>query len=228
MKDNTWNIYHNKAKNLELRLESKLQKYTSLAQKINADFLCYEESPLLDSNEENELASDIERDLNELSECIKSMQTCSTSTSLTGNHQDILIKRYQEILFDFNSEFKNTSATVQIKKESIQLFESHKNTSSSESGSSLSNLLNEKSSIVQSMKSINEVIQQAFEARSSLSSQRSSLTRAGGGLGSIIANVPSFNRLIDGVQKKKMRESVILACIIAFLVCFVIWYVILR
>lgn len=153
------------------------------------------------------------------------MQTCSTSTSLTGNHQDILIKRYQEILFDFNSEFKNTSATVQIKKESIQLFESHKNMSSSESGSSLSNLLNEKSSIVQSMKSINEVIQQAFEARSSLSSQRSSLTRAGGGLGSIIANVPSFNRLIDGVQKKD--ERVCYSCVhysISRLLCYLVRY----
>jgi hypothetical protein len=61
--------------------QTKIQRYASLAQKINADFLCDEglaplclgvlilhlENPLLENREEQELGSDIERDLSEVS-----------------------------------------------------------------------------------------------------------------------------------------------------------------
>jgi hypothetical protein len=35
-----WTSLHQRAKALESRLESNVQKYSSVAQKINADFLC--------------------------------------------------------------------------------------------------------------------------------------------------------------------------------------------
>jgi hypothetical protein len=37
-----WTELHRRAKSLEARLESKVQRYASLAQKISADFLCDE------------------------------------------------------------------------------------------------------------------------------------------------------------------------------------------
>ena len=40
----------------------------------------------------------------------------------------------------------------------------------------------------------------------------------------ITANVPSFTRLIDGIQKKKSRESMIIAVIVGFLLCITVWY----
>ena len=111
-----WNALHKKAKLLESRLETKIQKYSSLAQKINADFLCDEENPLIESNDEQELSSDIERDLNELSECITNMRNTSTaSTTTPANHQEVLIKRYHEIHFDYSAEFRNTSVNILTK-----------------------------------------------------------------------------------------------------------------
>ena len=41
-----------KAKILEARLENRIQRYSALAQKINADLLCDEENPLIESNDE--------------------------------------------------------------------------------------------------------------------------------------------------------------------------------
>ena len=93
------------------------------------------ENPLLENREEQELANDIERDLNEvlwfaffvlgvadtdprkqLSECIDGMRHCSGRPSgvMSEHHQDVLIKRYQEIHFDYSSEFKNTSVIRSI------------------------------------------------------------------------------------------------------------------
>jgi len=107
-----WSSLQKKAKTLESRLETKIQRYSSMAQKINADFLCDEENPLLESRDEQELSSDIERDLNELADCINNMRSCpSTSSSAPVNHQESLIKRYHEIHFDYSAEFRNTSVS---------------------------------------------------------------------------------------------------------------------
>ena len=37
------------------------------------------------------------------------------------------------------------------------------------------------------------------------------------------ANVPSFARLMDGIQKKKSRESMVLSVVIGILLCITIW-----
>lgn len=49
-------------------IQSRVQKYSSLAQRINADLCCDEESPLIESKEEQELAAEIEHDLKEVRE----------------------------------------------------------------------------------------------------------------------------------------------------------------
>lgn len=51
--------------------QAKVQKYSYIAQRINADFLCDEENPLIESKEEQELAADIEQDLNEVGYFLK-------------------------------------------------------------------------------------------------------------------------------------------------------------
>jgi ammonia channel protein AmtB len=43
-----------------------------------------------------------------------------------------------------------------------------------------------------------------------------------------IANVPGFGRLIDGIQRKKSYEQIIIAVVIGVLLCFTIWWVFLR
>lgn len=41
----------------------------------------------------------------------------------------------------------------------------------------------------------------------------------------ITANVPGFGRLIDGIQRKKSRETMVIALVVGVLLCFVIWWV---
>ena len=37
------------------------------------------------------------------------------------------------------------------------------------------------------------------------------------------ARVPTFNSLIDGIQRKKYRESLVIAVIVALILCFSVW-----
>jgi low temperature requirement protein LtrA len=38
------------------------------------------------------------------------------------------------------------------------------------------------------------------------------------------ANVPGFGRLIDGIQRKKSRETMVIAVVVGILLCITIWY----
>ena len=82
--------------------------------------------------------------------------------------------------------------------------------------------------LASALRGVQEVISNAFEAKNSLSSQRASLNSSTSGITSIGHSVPSFNRLIDGIQKRKYRESLIVACVVAVLLCFSIWYVFMK
>ena len=113
MSTSQWNTLKQRAKTLEARLETKIQKYSSAAQKIDAEFLCDEENPLMKNSEERELSSEIERDLSDLADCITSMRNCSLGSS--ASHQEVLIKRYDELHFDYSGEFKTISVCELIR-----------------------------------------------------------------------------------------------------------------
>jgi Golgi SNAP receptor complex protein 1 len=157
------------------------------------------------------------------------MRECSSDDSpIPVHNQEALVKRYHEIHYDYSTEFRNTVAAVNRKRESMELFHTSKKMHAGEEDSSMAKLLRERSGIAASMKSIHDIISQAFETKETLGSQRSSMSGATGGLSTLTANVPSFNRLIDGIQKKKYRESLIVALFAGFLICFSIWWIFMK
>lgn len=216
-----WETLHYKAKALESGLERKVQSYSAIAQKINANFLCDEENPLIESNDEQSLASEIERDLSELYDCIQKMRQFNLAS--LSNQQEVLIKRYYEIHFDFSNEFRNTSATVQRKRESMELMQSSRNLHKDDQESSMAKLARENSTIADSMRNINNLISQAFETKSALQNQCTTLGGSSGTLSNVTSNVPGFGRLIDGIQNKKGKEKLVIAFVIASLTFFLIW-----
>ena len=153
MAQNQWEITIRSAKSLETRLEvylilaqnsefkhqlftlqASIQKYSTISQKINADYLCDEENALLESKEEQEMSSIIENDLKkvclsyflcvvidniniivwielhiQLSEAIDILRSLRTSTpNRASQNQDALIKRFYEIHQEFRNEYRNS------------------------------------------------------------------------------------------------------------------------
>jgi Golgi SNAP receptor complex protein 1 len=225
----TFEAQHRRAKVLEARLENKVQQFSGMAQQMNSDLLYDEESPMISQREEMGLISDIECDLNELSECINNMKSINTQRP-NSKHEEVLIRRYHEIHFDYSAEFKNTAASYNRKRESAELFESSNNNLhlNDDQDSSTAKLLRERSSIAASMASINEVIAQAFDAKNSLMGQRNTLGTSSSGINSVLAGVPSFNRMIEGVQRKKYKEKLILGGVIGSLLFFTVWWMFLK
>ena len=87
---------------------------------------------------------------------------------------------------------------------------------------------------------------QAFDTHHALTSQRSTLSGSSVGIQGLTGNrlflqatiyldlilintikfpvnMPSINRLIDGIQSKKYKESLIVAIVVGILICFTLW-----
>ena len=225
---------HRKAKGLEASLEVKIQSFSYLSQKMNETvFLCDEENALLFKKDEENLMGEIDRLLVELLDCINSMKEYDEGGSNFGTHKDSLIKRYDEIYFDYMGEFQNTSTALRRKRESMKLFENAANSpdkmgaggGDGDDDSATAKLLKERNTIASSMRSIGDVISEASEARFFLKEQRSLLEGGFGHLGGMNTRLPTFNQVIDGIQRKKFKDMAITAAIIGFCMIFIIWWV---
>ncbi len=64
---------------------------------------------------------------------------------------------------------------------------------------------------------------QAFEAKNTLNNQRNTLSNSNSGLANISSNIPSIGRIIESIQKKRSRESIVIAIVIGILLSFTIW-----
>ena len=217
---------HRKAKGLEASIEVKIQSFSMMAQKMNADFLCDEENALLSKREEEIAASEIDRLLVDLFDCINSMKEYDESVPNLGNHKNSLIKRYDEIYFDYKGEFQNISTALRRKRERMKLFEATgKMQEGGDEDSATAKLLKERNTIANSMRSIGDVISEANEARFFLKNQRSLLDSGFGQLSGMNTRLPTFNQVIDGIQRKKVKDMAILATIIGACLIFMIWWI---
>lgn len=220
---------HRRAKGLEASLEVKIQSFSVLAQKMNADFLCDEESATMTRTDEDRMAKEIDRLLIELNECISSMKEYEESVpNFGGSHKDNLIKRYDEIYFDYKTEFQSTSTALRRKRESVMLFESAEIKNHDEENSATAMLLDERNTIANSMRNIGDVIGEATEAKVFLKNQRGLLDGGFSQLGGLNTRLPTFDQVIDGIQKKKFKDQAIIAAIIGLCLIFIIWWTCLR
>ena len=130
-----WSNLQRKAKTVESKLQRNIDSYTLIIQKLNEEFSPQydeehgEHGSLLNNNNDtyskNELLmKEIEVDLLDLLECINNMKDYNNSNTNSNSNlngissgsnsrmNDELIKRYNEIYFDFNNEYKSLSVSI--------------------------------------------------------------------------------------------------------------------
>lgn len=229
--DSGFEIAHRRAKILEVRLEQRVQAYSTHCARLDeANYSVKDiEGGLRVGIEEQTLARDVEMDLNEMTECIDAMRAqCS------GHNQQEVFKRFHEVHFDYSSEYRKSSSLINNKRQRAELFgtsngeQSVIGSASSGEDSAVNRLLRERSGIANSMRSVNEVIAQAFDAKGHLLGQRSMLGSTTLSLTGLARSVPGFGKLVDGLSKKKFRENAIVAAFCGVLCFFTFWWTFLR
>ncbi|CAB1119809.1 unnamed protein product [Ectocarpus sp. CCAP 1310/34] len=212
------------AHRLEADLEVKTQSYSRLAQRVNSDILYDAEDPV-DSTQEQLLAGEIDELLSALGDCNERMGAEVAKGARKAD--SAMLQRYREILFDFSTEFKKTSAALQRKRDTAELFKSSRADRGGGDGTGdfeQEHLLREQNAIHNSLQSATGVLGQAAEARESLRHQRATLGAASSTLSSMQNRFPAINRVVEAIQKKKAKDRLIIAAVMAACIFFTFWY----
>jgi len=229
------------ATKLERHLEDRVAKYQQLAQRFTTDsssgtssnsnsnsssnnprsskFLSIEE-------EESLLSNDISRTISAMSDLVNNRMAPASERTGRSQHT-LLVKRYREILFDCSTDYQKTSAAVMRRREAIELFAGANTSGKNGEGEDpdMEHLLRERNAIGSSLRMTSNLINQAEEVSRDLRFQGGSLTNVHGLVGRIAANVPGINHLVDAIKRKRSRDDIILSCVIAACILFILWYV---
>eukprot|EP00591_Stephanopyxis_turris_P011503 CAMPEP_0195529976 /NCGR_PEP_ID=MMETSP0794_2-20130614/32662_1 /TAXON_ID=515487 /ORGANISM="Stephanopyxis turris, Strain CCMP 815" /LENGTH=265 /DNA_ID=CAMNT_0040661367 /DNA_START=348 /DNA_END=1145 /DNA_ORIENTATION=+ len=240
------------ATKLERHLEDRVGRYQQLAQRLNTSMedntphTSAHNSLLLDSaesgtltsscsssasaalfSEESTLSTEIERIISSFSELNDRMARAAERSN--QNKHTVVVKRYREILFDFQSDFGKVRITMNRKRETMELFNSRSHKTDLMGGddqnSDMQNLLRERNAIENSMNSAASIIGQAGEIHSDLRNQRASLTGITGTIMNIAQTVPGLNNLVEQIRKKRNKDDWIVVGVTAGCILFTFWYV---
>jgi len=175
-------------------------------------------------DEESSLQAEITRLKNHLQDLIQNQLSRSAATG----SQIAMVQRYREILQDMVSDFSKSQLLVQRARERKELMGSASAGvgSGSSTDPAMEQLLRERNHIHNSMNAANSVLGQADSVQQNLRSQGRSLRNTGGLLGQITTNVPGLNHLVDQIRRRRSRDDKIVAGVIAFCICFTLWYAI--
>ena len=223
-------------KTLEAQLESKLAMFSVLVAKVSGDVEGGGGGmTVVGGHEERALSNDIDHDLSEMNRSISMLRNSGD----TSSRRDFVLRRYENIYSEYMGEYAKLSGRLRKAKETSELFQykdsqgrnaSARGDDGKKGGgdSATDKLLRERSGIANSMKGVSDALAQAYEAKDALFSQRGSLVGAQGGLSGMIRKMPTFGKLIDRVAKKRDKETLILASLIAALIVFTLWWVFMR
>ena len=175
--------------------------------------------------EEATLSKDIHRTMSTMTELINTKMAPAAERTGRSQHS-LLVKRYREILFDCGADFNKTLASVQRRREAMELFRGSNNNSNKKDGSdpAMEQLLRERNAIDNSMKSASSVLNQAASVRTELRSQGASLRGITGTMASIANNIPGVNTLIDKIRQKRQRDDKVVSGVVAGCILFTLWY----
>jgi Golgi SNAP receptor complex protein 1 len=180
------------------------------------------------TEDEAALRHDIQRTLTTLQDLVNN-QLKPAAERLGGHNATLLVKRYREILFDLSGDFEKSRQAHQRKVERARLLEGAR-TSLDNNGNrdgtdpGMDHLMRERNHIGNSMNAASAVISQATEIHADLRNQGLSLGRVQSAMGRVAGNIPGINTLVESIRRKRSKDDMIVAGVIASCILFTLWY----
>eukprot|EP00095_Tigriopus_kingsejongensis_P005002 snap_masked-scaffold139_size317827-processed-gene-0.8 protein:Tk05002 transcript:snap_masked-scaffold139_size317827-processed-gene-0.8-mRNA-1 annotation:"golgi snap receptor complex member 1" len=185
------------------------------------------------SNEFEETAQGISGLLARLSQINEGMSDLATGQGPSAAIHHTL-QRHRDILLDYRQEYHKTKANIEAVMEREDLLSSvHRDINEYRHGVSggggrannrMDLLLQETESARNSERMIDDQINIAIEARESLVSQRIAFKAIQTKLNDIANRFPVINSLVQRINLRKRRDTIILGLIVGLCLTFLIWY----
>ncbi|RPA82214.1 V-snare-domain-containing protein [Ascobolus immersus RN42] len=154
----------------------------------------------------------------------------NTSTTKLQN-----LLRHREILTEHRREYTRISSSIATARSRANLTQSVRNDisayhSAQDGGRDRTAeieeeeyMLGERGRLEDSLAQVDSVISRAYEVNDSLTQQRIMLNHVGRRIQSVAGRIPGINKLMEKINTRKRRDSVILAVLIAFCVLLIWW-----
>ena len=201
---------------------ARCQLVQSLPDSTTGD-LFLAESGMHSTDDEETLRHDIQRTLTTLQDLISGkMQPASERVG--SQNAALLVKRYREILFDLSGDFEKSRQAHVRKQERAKLMEGARTASGNDADPAMDHLLRERNHIHNSLNTAASVIAQASEVRADLRTQGLSLGRVQSTMGQIAGNIPGINTLVEKIRRKRSKDDMIVAGVIATCILITLYY----
>ncbi|XP_058791200.1 Golgi SNAP receptor complex member 1 [Phymastichus coffea] len=219
-----WEDLRKKARHLENEIDAKLVALSKLGVNVNSMHTNIESVPLLDEEHVFEnMASEIESLLNKLTLVNEKMSEIQPN----GAAMLHTMQRHKEILKDYNMEFNKTRNNFVSRKNREELLGG---TSKEKDYKGMSGLnrrdmyLKESQHIHNSDRLINDQISIAMETKDHLMYQRHTFKRIQSRFNDISNRFPAVNSLVQRINLRKRRDSLILGILIGFCTFLILLY----
>ncbi|EDW14416.2 Golgi SNAP receptor complex member 1 [Drosophila mojavensis] len=227
MVGSSYDVLRKQARTLENEIDLKLVAFSKIgagSSISSSNSSAADTSPLLGEHVFDSLSADIEQMLDKLSTLNESM----SELPATGSAAMHTLQRHREILQGYRQEFNKICAnhTMRIEREEL-LRGSGLATSGSPSISGLSRremYMKESGHLSSASNMVNDQINIAIETRDNLHAQRQAFKRLQTRLNDISNRFPLISSLIQRINIKKRRDSLILGAVIGFCVILLLIY----
>ncbi|EIW71552.1 hypothetical protein TREMEDRAFT_28241 [Tremella mesenterica DSM 1558] len=217
-----WDNARRHARALETALGTKLSTYSRLAADISRSAGGSRE------REDREELDEGEGGYKLLEQAIDDLMTLINSPSQPPSaSMQHAAQRHRDNLDDYRRDFLRTRNNVEAAVARSNLLGSVRkdiNDYKSASPSQTDALLADRGRIDSSHRMIDDTLNQAYATREDFAQQRTFLARIDSRLGGVLSQIPGINSLISMIHSRRRRDSIIVACVVAFCVLLLLGY----
>jgi len=229
-----WEGLRKQARSLENEIDLKLVAFSKLGTNYSSSSKSSkggDKAPLLGGGESK--LEDVQGELNDLLAKLSQVNEDMSGFAVgAGSGQSAAIhhtlQRHTEILQDYRQEFNKTASNIAAIVEREDLLSSvHSDISDfrNKQSGAMDSLQREMEHTRNSERLIDEQISIALETRESLVSQREILKAVQTKLNDLTNKFPMINNLVNKINFRKRRDTIILGVVIGLCLVFMLWYI---
>ncbi|KAI8898973.1 hypothetical protein BC833DRAFT_587594 [Globomyces pollinis-pini] len=191
----SWESLRKQARHLEYQIDSRLISYSQ--------------------SSANSTNTSIQQELTTLLQTLTKVSNDMGIHAQNNPQYSHLHSRHVSNLYEYNKEFKKTKANIQSQRDHLELLAGDYSRSSH---------LSELTRMEQSHNDVDEILQHAMDSRDDLERQQNDLRNSTGRLNRASAIFPQLRTVLNQIQTRKGRDTIILGSIIGILTCILLWY----
>jgi len=217
-----WEDLRKEARYLENEIDTKLVSFSKIGANVTFSAPSDSESdtaPLLTSDRMfDSLSEEIDGLLKRLNKVNDNMTEISTSTPALSTPAVVhTIQRHRDILQDYSQEFRKTQNNLKSRREREELLKGvRKEIDSSKSALNrrMDMMMKENDHLKSSERMVDEQISIAIDTKEGLVNQRAAFKKIQSRINDITTRFPAINNLLQKINLKKRKDSIILGVII--------------